>query len=71
LYSDDAESTHACDHLFHKECLRDYILTNINDGKTDLKCPAGCEATTAKKRGKLTSFDFKKILSAKEFDKWD
>lgn len=67
----DAEDTRACDHHFHAECLRNYMLVKINDGITDIGCPAGCKATTVKKNGKLRHEDFKRILSPADFEKWE
>ena len=47
------------------------MVTKINDGITDMGCPAGCKATTKTKRGKLTHEDFKKVLSKEDFVKWE
>lgn len=67
----DAEDTKACDHHFHAECLRDYMLTKIKDGTTDMGCPAGCKATSLTKMGKLKHDDFKRLLSPADFEKWE
>ena len=36
-----------------------------------MACPAGCGPTSAKKLGKLTHDDFKKILSENDFEKYE
>jgi hypothetical protein len=47
------------------------MLANIQDGKTELGCPASCPPTSINKRGKLTNEDFKKILNKPDFEKWE
>jgi hypothetical protein len=49
-----------CSHIFHKTCLKQFFLDQINLRNIPIKCPED------KCRKEISMFDLKDILSASE-----